>query len=119
MTTKRNENIIRNFLDIREEYLAIKAAYDEAEEALKELLAQQEDRTINVAGHTLSLVESKRRSFDVNALKELVSASVFRKVTEPTIKTAVFDAAVKLGNIDETVIKQVVSVTPYTQLRVK
>lgn len=117
--TKKDETFIRNFLALRDEFAQLKAAYEEAEASLKALLEQVEDHTVNIDGHTLTLVESKRRSFDVEALRELVSASVFKKVTEPTVKTTLFDAAVKLGNIDTEIIEQVVSVTPYTQLRVK
>ena len=118
-TTNPAEQAIRDLIKARQKLDEYKAKYEELEERVKGYLNGATVKTVNIDGHTVSLVESNRRSFDVQALKDLVSASVFRKVTEPAVKTSLFDAAVKLGNIDEEIIEQVVSVTPYTQLRVK
>lgn len=115
----KKDKTVTEFLAVREEFLRIKAEYEKAEASIKELLEDENEHCLNVGGHTLTLVEGNRRSFDVDTLKELVSASVFRKVTEPTVKTSLFDAAIKLGDIDDEIIEQVVSVTTYTQLRVK
>lgn len=119
MTTKNQEKILDNYLAVREEFQALKQAFEEVEAQLKELLSNVDGGSLTWAGHKFTLVEAERRSFNTEALKNLVSASIFRKVTEPTVKTNLFDAAVQLGSIDEEVIEQVVSVTSYTQLRVK
>lgn len=111
-------NKISEFLKLRLQYQEIKEAYEEAEAAIKELLADVGGK-VEVDGHSLTLVESERRSFDAEALKELVSASVFRKVTEPTVKPKLIDAAISIGAISHDVLDKVMSVTPYTQLRVK
>lgn len=119
MTTKKIEDFIRRFLDIREEYQQAKAAYEEVEEAIKNLLVREGCKSISVDGQTVTLVEAERRSFDAEALKELVSASVFRAVTEPTVKTKLLDSALALGKVGEDVIDKITTVTPYTQVRVK
>lgn len=111
-------NKIKTFLSIRQDYQEAKTAYEEAEAEIKDLLASIGGK-VEIDGVVLTLVEAQRRSFDVTTLKDLVSTSVFRKITEPSVKTTLFDAAVKLGQIDDEVIDQVVSVTPYTQLKVK
>ena len=111
--------IARTYLAIREQQKAITKQLEEIEASLKELLQSTDGQAIIIDGHTISLVEAERRSFDALALKELVSASVFRKVTEPTVKTKLLDSAVALGTIGDDVLDQITSVTPYTQVRVK
>jgi len=60
-----------------------------------------------------------RREFDVEALKNLVSRSIFSQVTEPKVKTSRMDALVELGKIQENVVDQVTKTNYYQQLRVK
>lgn len=107
-------------------YLRIKATIESATEELKMLeeLIKQEmiDRDIDkvkVDNKVVSLVSSERRSFDTSALRDLVPPAVFKKITEPAVRTPLFDAAVKLGTINKSVEDQVVSKTPYSQLRIK
>lgn len=98
---------------------AITKKYEELEARVKETMENSGVSKVVVDNHVINLVESKRRSFDVDLLKELVSVSVFNKVTTPTVKTSLFDAAVAMGSIKPEQVEKVVSVTPYKQLRVK
>lgn len=116
VTTNR---IARTYLAIREQHKALTKQLEEVEAALKEVLQSTDDQCLLIDGVTISLVEAERRTFDAQALKDLVSASVFRKVTEPTVKTKLLDSAVALGAIGDDVLEQITSVTPYTQVRVK
>lgn len=108
------------------EYLALKKTIEEAQEKLKTLedtikdgMLSQGMSKLEVDGKVVSLVQAERRSFNADTLKDLVSAAVFKQVTEPTVKTSLFDAAVSLGKIDSHVVERVTSKTPYSQLRVK
>jgi len=108
------------------EYLALKKTIEEAQEKLKTLedtikdgMLSQGMSKLEVDGKVVSLVQAERRSFNADTLKDLVSAAVFKQVTEPTVKTSLFDAAVSLGKIESQVVERVTSKTPYSQLRVK
>jgi hypothetical protein len=108
------------------EYLALKKTIEEAQEKLKTLedtikdgMLSQGMSKLEVDGKVVSLVQAERRSFNADTLKDLVSAAVFKQVTEPTVKTSLFDAAVSLGKIESHVVERVTSKTPYSQLRVK
>lgn len=113
------ERIIRDLIKARQEREAINSKYEELEERVKAYLKDAVEKTVTVDGHTVTYVEAKRRSFDADALSKLVSASVFKKVTEPTVKTKMLDAAVAMGTIDNEVLEKITSITEYTQLKVK
>jgi len=51
--------------------------------------------------------------------EQVVSASVFNKVTKPSVDTQLMDAAIKMGTIKQEVADQVTKKTEYKQLRVK
>jgi hypothetical protein len=108
------------------QYLAIKKSIDSAQESLKSLedsikneMVRLDLPKVEVDGKVVSLVQAERRSFDADALKELVSSAVFKQVTEPSVKTSLFDAAVSLGKINNEIADKVTNKTPYSQLRVK
>lgn len=110
---------------IARQYLATKSAVESATEALKALEAQLKTEMIThhmkkyeCDGKTITLIQAERRSFDAAALKSLVSASLFRKLTTTEVRTNLVDAAVKLGELDEDTIDQATIKTPYTQLKV-
>jgi len=113
------EEIARAYLAIKDLIENRQEAMKELEEALKEAMLKEGATKIEVDGKSLTLVQAERRSFNASALQELVSAAVFKQVTEPTVKTTLFDAAVNLGKIKPEVADKVVSKTPYSQLRVK
>ena len=86
---------------------------------MREYFTRTGSDSIEVDGKTIKVVHNHRRVFDVTALKNLVTPALFRKVTEPTVKTKLWDSALALGKIDNEVVEQVVSITQYDQLRVK
>jgi dsDNA-binding SOS-regulon protein len=115
-----------NINEITRQYIAAKKTADaanksleSAEVALKSALNDASITSIEVDGVKVTMVLAERRSFDVDALKELVSNAVFRSVTVPTIKTPLLDAALKLGKISPDVVEQITAVKPYTQMRMK
>jgi len=113
------ENTVRSYLRTK---AAIEAATEEMkslEETIKQEMVNLGIDKVKVDGKVVSLISSERRSFDASALKSLVPATVFKKITEPAVRTQLFDAAVKLGTINKDVEEQVVSKTPYSQLRIK
>lgn len=107
------------YIKTREAIESATLALTELEEQLKEYFSETGIESVEVDGQTVSVVHNKRRSFDITALRNLVSPALFRKVTEPSVKTKLWDSAVALGHIDNKVIKKVESVTFYDQLRVK
>lgn len=116
---KRQENILDHYLSVREELQAIKHTFEEVEAQLKDMLSDIEGNSITWAGHTFTLVNATRRTFDTEALKNLVSVSIFKKVTQQVVNTPLIDAAVKLGEISQDTVDAVTYHSPYTQLRVK
>lgn len=107
------------YLKTREAVESATIALAELEEQLREYFTQTGHDSIEIEGKTIKIVRNHRRVFDVTALKNLVSPALFRKVTEPTVKTKLWDSALALGKIDNEVVNQVVSITEYDQLRVK
>lgn len=106
-------------------YLSVKQAIESANETLKaldaELKAEMVERNLKkleVDGRSISLVQYPQRSIDANALRELISAATFKTVTEPKVKTELFDSAVLIGKIPSDVADKVTQLTPVSQLRV-
>jgi hypothetical protein len=113
------ENTVRSYLRTK---ASIEAATEELkglEETIKNEMVNTGIDKVKVDNKVVSLVNSERRSFDADTLKSLIPASVFKKITEPAVRTQLFDAAVKLGTIKKDIEEQVVSKTPYSQLRIK
>ena len=69
-------------------------------------------------GKSILLIQAERRSFDADALENLVSSSIFKKVTVTEVRTKMFDAAVAVGMISQDISSQVTAKIPYTQLRI-
>jgi class 3 adenylate cyclase len=113
------EETARTYLATKAEIEDLQESLKSLEETLKEAMLREGAAKIEVDGKAITLVQAERRSFDASVLKDLVSAAIFKQVTEPTVKTTLFDAAVNLGKIRPDVAEQVTSKTPYSQLRVK
>ena len=113
------ENQIREFLQVRDTIKNLEPVLKELEGQLKKYMESNEIKKITVDGRTLTLVSSPgARSFNADELQKLISASVFKQITEPKVKTDLLDAAVSLGKISQDVVDQVTTKTPYSQLRV-
>jgi hypothetical protein len=107
------------------QYLLAREAAESAAKVVKELEDDIKTAMINnkisryeYEGKAILLIQAERRSFDANALKNLVSSSVFKTVTVTEIRTKMFDAAVAVGMISPEVSSQVTKRIPYTQLRI-
>ena len=108
------------------QYLEARAARDAAEDAVRSLEAKLKQRmedegtpTLVVGEHSISLVHSHRNSFDAEALKALVNASLFKKITTVAVDGRKFAAALKLGDITSDVAEQVTTITEFDALRVR
>lgn len=113
------ETTVRNYLSIKASIEASQEMLKSLEESIKSEMVETSLDKIEVDGKIVSLIVAERRSFNADALKDLVSSAVFKQVTEPAVKTNLFDSAVTLGKIKPEVVEQVTSKTPYSQLRVK
>lgn len=109
----------RQYIKTKQAVESASLALAELDEQLKELFAREGIESIEVDGKTVKIVHNHRRSFDIETLRNLVSAPLFRSITEPTVKTTLWDSAVNLGKIGDEVIDQVVTKTEYDQLKVK
>ena len=112
-------NLGKEWLDKKQQLAALQAEFDELDSKLKEFMFSTGLKTIEVDKNVIELQVNARRSFDAIALKDMVSAAVFNKITKPTVDTALIDAAVKMGTIKTDVVDQVTKKTEYKQLRVK
>ena len=108
------------------QYLEARAARDAAEEAMRSLEAKLKQRmenegtpTIIVGEHSITLVHSHRSSVDAEALKGLVNASLFKKLTTIAVDGRKFAAACKLGDITSDIADQVTTFTEFDALRVR
>jgi hypothetical protein len=113
------ENTVRNYLSVKSSIEAAQETLKSLEESIKSEMVETNQSKVEVDGKIVSLVVAERRSFNADALKDLVSSAVFKQVTEPAVKTSLFDSAVTLGKIKPEVVEQVTNKTPYSQLRVK
>lgn len=113
------EDQVREFLKIRDMVKDLEPKLKDLEAQLKQQMSESGVKKITVDGRSVTLVEVPgARSFDATELKKLISAAVFNQVTEPKVKTDLFDSAVKLGKIPAEIVDQVTTKTPYNQLRV-
>lgn len=113
------EDQVKEFLELRDKIKDLEPKLKAIESQLKLHMAENGIKKVTVDGRTVTLVPvAGARAFDAEALKKLVSASVFNQVIEPKVKTELFDAAVSLGKIPQDIAEQVTSKTPYNQLRV-
>lgn len=119
METTNITEIAVQYLKTRETVESASIALAELDSQLKEYFQQTGNESIEVDGRKISIVHNKRRSFDITALRNLVSPAMFRKITEPSVKTKLWDSAVALGELDSKVIKKVEATTFYDQLKVK
>jgi len=108
------------------QYLATRAAAKSAQEAadvletiIKAEMIGQGLSTVECDGKVVTLVHSAKRSFNASLLKNLVKPAVFSAVTEQEVKSKLVDAAITSGKIDKSVVDQITTTTPYTQIRIK
>lgn len=113
------EEKARRFLEIKSTLESLAEELKQLDNDIKSTMTSQGLKSFKVDNKVLSLVEAATRSFDTNKLKDLVPPAVFKSITETAVRTKLFDAALALGKIKDEVVEQVVTKTPYSQLRVK
>lgn len=113
------EETARKYLEIKSTLENLAQELKRLDEGIKSAMTSQGLKSIKVDNKVISMIEASTRSFDTDKLKGLVPPSVYRDITETAVKTRLFDAALALGKIKEEVVEQVVTKTPYSQLRVK
>lgn len=104
------------------QWLAAKAAAEIAEAALKEaretlLRVCPDEGALAFDGHRITISQTERRSFDVDALARLVDEQTFASVTEPKVDTRAWDGFVATGDISDKVIDAVVTITPSVTIK--
>ena len=106
-------------------YLKARRLFEEAEKAKKQAEAELKlafasegiDFTV-VDGQMVKVVVGERTNYDAEALVNLISAVLYKKVTKPSVDSKKFQSAVDMGSIKPEVVEAVTSVTEYTQVRV-
>lgn len=107
------------------QYLLAREAAESAAKIVKELSdeikTEMISKGLNRVEHNdkvMLLIQADHRVFDAYALKNLVSPSVFNRVTSVEVRSKMFDAAAAVGMIGPEVVNQVTTRIPYTQLRI-
>ena len=94
-------------------------AHDEAKELLLAVYAKHGVDTLDYEEINIKISPSDRRSFDIEKLRDLISAPLFRTVTKPSVDTSACDRAVKEGKVPAKAVKAVVSVTTSVRVLVR
>lgn len=107
-----------NYLEARKALEVAEKAKAQAEAILKQVLATNGVDFSVVDGTKVAVVKGERPNYDAEALRDLVSPSVFRMVTKATVDAKKFRSAIELGKVKSDVAEAVTSVTHYEQIRV-
>jgi hypothetical protein len=106
-------------------YLLCLKAKASAEEALADakanLIVASENAgatTVVVDGKAVTLTDAVRRSFSVNALRDLVSDVIYNATVKHSVDSKSFDRLVDNGSIATTTIDAVVTGTAYVRVNV-
>ena len=94
-------------------------AHEEARELLLSVYAKHGVSESDCGELSVKVSPADRRSFDVDKLRELISAPLFRTVTKPSVDTSAWDRAVKEGKISAKALKACVSVTTSVRVLVR
>jgi hypothetical protein len=86
-------------------------AHDEARELLIIVYAEFGVTDAECGELAVKVSPAQRRSFDVEKLREQVSAPLFRAITKPSVDTSAFDRAVSEGKVSAKVVRACTKVT--------
>ena len=110
--------VAKAYLVAREALEIAEKAKAEAEAILKEALARAGVDFAIADGMKVTVVQGERPAYDAEALRDLVSPTVFKKVTKSAIDGKKFKSAIEVGVIKSDVADAVTKVTAYEQVRV-
>ena len=94
-------------------------AHEEARELLISVYAQHGVSESECGELAVKISHAERRSFDVDKLRDLISAPLFRAVTKPSVDTSAFDRAVNEGNVSAKVVRACVKVSGSVRVLVR
>lgn len=114
----RITQITKDYLSAREAVEVAEKALANAEAILKQSFAQNGVDFNIVEGKKVILVKSQRASYNLEALKGLVSGALLKKVTKTVIDGTKFKALVAVGDIKQDVAETVTDYTEVEALRV-
>lgn len=114
----RITQITKDYLSAREAVEVAEKALANAEAILKQSFAQNGVDFNIVEGKKVILVKSQRASYNLEALKGLVSGALLKKVTKTVIDGTKFKALVAVGDIKHDVAETVTDYTEVEALRV-
>lgn len=106
------------FIEAKAAVEAAEAAKAAAEAALTEAFSKTGTDTTTVDGTKVTLVTSDRPSYDVDALRDMISPAALKKVTKVTVDSKKFRAAVEIGTIKPDVADAVTTVKTSQSIRV-
>ena len=118
MTTQSSHASAVAYLKAREAFEQAEKAKKQAEADLKLSFASEGIDFTVVDGQMVKVVVGERTNYDAEALVNLISAVLYKKVTKPSVDSKKFQSAVDMGSIKPEVVEAVTSVTEYTQVRV-
>lgn len=118
MTTTSTHSLAKALIEAKEALELAEKAKKQAEADLKLAFAQDGIAFTVVDGLMVKLIDSSRPSYDAEALRNLISAVLFKKVTKPTVDAKMFKSAVEMGSIKSEVADAITSVTEFQQFRV-
>lgn len=113
---KQLSAVVRQYLSAIEAQASAERAVAVAKELLTEAYAERGVSVAEHEGKRVTMVEAIRRNFSVDALRSLVSASVFEAVTKTAVEPKAFDKARKAGDISEEAETACVTPTPYVRI---
>jgi len=118
MTAQSSTATAIAYLRAREAFEQAEKAKKQAEADLKLAFATEGIEFTVVDGQMVKIVNGERTNYDAEALADLISAVLYKKVTKPSVDSKKFLSAVDMGSIKPEVVEAVTSTTPYTQVRV-
>ena len=113
---KTEKNLVAEYIKLHNECKKAEIRLKEIEKSLKQAINEGDE--VVVDGYALKHIAQDRRSFDAIALKDLVSPSLFKKITEVSVKATAVDSAIELGAVDAEVIESVTEFKHSSYLKV-
>lgn len=113
---KSEKALVAEYIALHNQCKQAEARLKTIEKALKEAIDEGDE--VVVDGFAIKHIAQDRRSFDAIALKDLISPSLFKKITEVSVKATAVDSAVELGAIDPEVVESVTELKHSSYLKV-
>ncbi len=109
----------RRVVDARAMLAQVKTMVAETETEFVAISLRTGVESVELSDGTLvTRVDADRRKIDAKKLADITSKTTFDSVTEPKVNHKKFDAAIELGTLGPVVVREVVTTTPYSAIRV-